>query len=493
MKLTHVLRWITLWRTEGRTSIKSIGSVDTSSVWFYPDPWNQVSKSRLALASISSGALLVGAVVTGVTLTHHAKSWTKVYSSGSYVGLVPNRRSVLNAISRVAIGYHVNVSFAPVHTVAPRGYNWDTVASLPMQATAIQVAGKTLAYIATHDEATQVLNDVKSALLPKTVAKGADITFAQPVKLVSATVGVASVWSEATAVEHILHPNITAPSGRAVGLEAIVSTSLTKPTAHRINLPKLSSSSQNGSKVNNTNAASASEPAAFSLSSGVINPGAASEGSTPLVSLKVSETVAKTVKFAPPVHYINDSSLASGQDKVLKSGKPGVADERVHLEFINGALQQSTVVSRRVVASPVTEVVDKGTNNGIASGTWIWPSPYTDITSPFGWRILFGAPNYHPGVDIGCPIGTPIYATNDGVVEQAGWNNGGYGNWVLLNNGNGIQTVFGHMTKVAVSAGQTVHKGEVIGYSGETGFATGPHLHYEVRVNGTAVNPAPYM
>ena len=492
MKLTHVPRWLTVRRTEGRTSVKSIGSVDTSSVWFYPDPWRQVSKSRLLLASLSSTALLIGAVTAGVSLTHRAQSWTRVYSNGSYVGLVPNRRSVLNAISRVAIGYHVNVSFMSVHTVMPRGYNWDRVASLPTQATAIQVGGKTLAYTATYDGAKQVLNDVKSALLPKTMSKNADIRFVDPVKFVPTTVGLANVWSEAAVVEHILHPNLTASSGRSIGLEAIVATSLTQPTPRRFNFPNVSSFSQINSVTNNPSAATASQPAAFIVSSSPSDAGIGT-GSAPFVSLKVSETVSKTVKLAPPVHYINDSALAQGKDKVVRPGKAGIADERVHLEFINGGLRQSTVVSRRVVTGPVTEVVDKGTNDGIAYGTWIWPSPYTDITSGFGWRILFGAPNYHPGVDIGCPIGTPIYATNDGVVLQAGWNNGGYGNWVLMSNGNGIETVYGHMSKVAVSAGETVHKGEIIGYSGETGFATGPHLHYEVRVNGTAVNPAPYM
>ena len=213
----------------------------------------------------------------------------------------------------------------------------------------------------------------------------------------------------------------------------------------------------------------------------------------PLLSVQVNETVMATVPLNPKVRYIDDNSLAVGVDKVVHNGTPGKAREKLRLRFVNGRLMTKTVLSKKVLRQSVTQVEDRGTNTGIESGSWVWPSPYTDITSGFGWRILFGSPNFHPGYDIGCPIGIPIYATNNGVVEQAGWNSGGYGIWVLINNGNGIQTVFGHLSRVAVSPGQVIAKGQVIGYSGDTGDSTGPHLHYEVRVNGTAVNPGPYM
>ncbi|MCR5177130.1 MAG: peptidoglycan DD-metalloendopeptidase family protein [Anaerovibrio sp.] len=120
----------------------------------------------------------------------------------------------------------------------------------------------------------------------------------------------------------------------------------------------------------------------------------------------------------------------------------------------------------------------------------IWPAS-GDVSSPYGLR--WNGSDFHPGIDIANDIGTPIMAAADGVVTVAGWNSGGYGNMVDIDHGNGIMTRYGHAQQVVVSAGQTVKKGQIIAYMGSTGYSTGPHLHYEVRVNGQAVNPAAYM
>jgi len=112
------------------------------------------------------------------------------------------------------------------------------------------------------------------------------------------------------------------------------------------------------------------------------------------------------------------------------------------------------------------------------------------ITSPFGYRTdpVLGGSRLHAGVDIGASSGTPIKAAGDGVVVMAGWN-GGYGNFTLIDHGGGLATGYGHQSRIGVSIGQHVSTGEVIGYVGSTGASTGPHLHWEVRVNGTPVDP----
>jgi len=112
------------------------------------------------------------------------------------------------------------------------------------------------------------------------------------------------------------------------------------------------------------------------------------------------------------------------------------------------------------------------------------------ITSPFGYRNdpVLGGNRLHAGVDIGASSGTPIKAAGDGVVVMAGWN-GGYGNFTLIDHGGGLATGYGHQSRIGVSIGQHVSTGEVIGYVGSTGASTGPHLHWEVRVNGTPVDP----
>ena len=120
----------------------------------------------------------------------------------------------------------------------------------------------------------------------------------------------------------------------------------------------------------------------------------------------------------------------------------------------------------------------------------IWPAR-GDVSSPYGLR--WGGSDFHPGIDIANDAGTPIVATADGVVTTAGWNAGGYGNMVDIDHGNGVMTRYGHAQQVVVSAGQHVRKGQVIAYMGSTGFSTGPHVHYEVRVNGQAVNPVSYL
>ena len=120
----------------------------------------------------------------------------------------------------------------------------------------------------------------------------------------------------------------------------------------------------------------------------------------------------------------------------------------------------------------------------------IWPTTGV-VSSPYGLR--WGGTDFHPGMDIANDMGTPIVATADGVVEYAGWNSGGYGNMVDINHGNGIMTRYGHASQVVVSAGQQVKRGQLIAYMGSTGFSTGPHVHYEVHVNGNRVNPISYL
>lgn len=133
-------------------------------------------------------------------------------------------------------------------------------------------------------------------------------------------------------------------------------------------------------------------------------------------------------------------------------------------------------------------------NTMLARTPSIWPL-YGLITSTYGWRTNpFGGSGSesHDGVDIAAPYGTAIRATADGKVEQAGWN-GSYGISVTLYHRDGIETLYGHMSRTIVSAGQTVKKGQVIGYEGATGRATGAHCHYQVMINGTAVNPMTYL
>jgi murein DD-endopeptidase MepM/ murein hydrolase activator NlpD len=119
----------------------------------------------------------------------------------------------------------------------------------------------------------------------------------------------------------------------------------------------------------------------------------------------------------------------------------------------------------------------------------------TNFTSGFGIRSdpFRGRAAMHAGIDLAGPIGTPIYATADALVGRSEYNSGGYGNLVELDHGHGIQTRYGHLSKSLVTAGQRVKRGDMIGLMGSTGRSTGSHLHYEVRIDGKAVNPVPFL
>lgn len=123
------------------------------------------------------------------------------------------------------------------------------------------------------------------------------------------------------------------------------------------------------------------------------------------------------------------------------------------------------------------------------SGQFIWPMNGT-ITSPFCERRSWES--CHPGIDIAAPTGTPIRAAGGGTVQIAGWV-GGYGNYVCIAHGGGVSTCYGHQSAIRVSVGQRVSQGQVVGLCGSTGFSTGPHLHFEVRVNGAVTNPMNWL
>jgi len=182
--------------------------------------------------------------------------------------------------------------------------------------------------------------------------------------------------------------------------------------------------------------------------------------------------------------------LVSSRDKLAttRAGKS-------HALVVTKAQEQSEIQESQAIQAASAAIAAKLQAGSSSSGPaaapsaagFIWPVS-GPITSPFGmrWGTL------HPGIDIGVPTGTPIHAAAAGTVVYCGWEEG-YGNLVVIDHHNGLATAYGHQTRVAVSCGQNVSQGEVIGYSGCTGFCTGPHVHFEVRVNGAPVDPLGYL
>ena len=174
--------------------------------------------------------------------------------------------------------------------------------------------------------------------------------------------------------------------------------------------------------------------------------------------------------------------------KAAEEAARRAAEEAERQRQLQQQQQQQQQQQTTTPAAPSTPTYTTGT------GSMIWPTPSCHIiTSEFGWRIhpIYGTSKYHSGVDIGASYGAAILAADSGTVITAGWVSG-YGNCVVISHGNGVTTLYGHMSSIAVSSGQSVSQGQTIGYVGATGNVTGPHLHWEVSVNGERQNPLNY-
>lgn len=204
-----------------------------------------------------------------------------------------------------------------------------------------------------------------------------------------------------------------------------------------------------------------------------------------------------SVKYETTVK--KDSSKKAGYEKVLTQGSNGTNRTVKEVTYLNGQAVSEPKVSTTVVKAPVTEVVVVGTKN-----VYVTSAPQNAAYSGFKWPLGVkgvitgeynerrGSGKYHAGVDFGVPVGTGVIAVKSGTVEAVGYDSD-YGYYVLIDHGNGLKTRYAHNKTNTVSKGQTVSAGQLIALSGNSGRSTGPHLHFEVIVNGTRTNPGYYI
>ncbi|MDU1128284.1 murein hydrolase activator EnvC family protein [Veillonella sp.] len=186
---------------------------------------------------------------------------------------------------------------------------------------------------------------------------------------------------------------------------------------------------------------------------------------------------------------------------VLQKAQNDRATAMQAIEELNASSAQvSAMLKERQAARAAAAAAAQSSGGQGASDNWVqgtgqlgWPVS-GEITSPYGYRVhpIWGTTIYHSGIDIGVDEGTPVHAADGGVVVWSGWM-GGYGYAVVIDHGNGLSTLYGHNSELAVDEGQSVAKGQVISYAGSTGNSTGPHVHFEVRVNGDPVDPMGYL
>lgn len=195
--------------------------------------------------------------------------------------------------------------------------------------------------------------------------------------------------------------------------------------------------------------------------------------------------------YEAEIIYVDNDSWYTNQTKVLQEPSAGHRRVIAMVSYRNNEEVERQIIKEEVVMEAVPKIVERGT---IIPPTYIKPITGGRLSSGFGRRSAptKGASTYHRGVDWATPVGTAVMASSAGTVSKAGWGRG-YGYVVYIDHADGRQTRYGHLSKVLVSVGQKVSQGDKIALSGNTGVSTGPHVHFEILINGTQVNPMDYL
>ena len=190
------------------------------------------------------------------------------------------------------------------------------------------------------------------------------------------------------------------------------------------------------------------------------------------------------------VIYIDNDEWYTNQTEVIQQPVTGYRKVVADITYRNAELINTDILYEDVTVKPVAKIVKRGTK---IPPTYVYPV-WGRLSSGFGRRKApkKGASTYHKGVDLAVPIGTAVMASRGGTVTRAGWGSG-YGYCVYIQHPDGVSTRYGHLSKVLVKVGQTVSQGEKIALSGNTGVSTGPHLHFEILIGGSQVNPLNYL
>lgn len=220
-------------------------------------------------------------------------------------------------------------------------------------------------------------------------------------------------------------------------------------------------------------------------------------GAQSFLQVQYSITLVENEEVPYTTNKTNDDNLTYGVQKTTQKGVNGIDEVTYSYTYVDGVLQGRTELSRVRTLEPVTEeisvgtyVASEGANYMPGSGALLFP---IDGSGYKGMSRGFTGVYAHNGLDLRGYVGTPIYAAQSGVVTLARYTSTGYGIYCMINHGGGMSTLYGHCSGLAVSSGQYVQQGQLIAYVGSTGNSTGPHCHFEVIINGTRVDPAPYL
>ncbi len=211
-----------------------------------------------------------------------------------------------------------------------------------------------------------------------------------------------------------------------------------------------------------------------------------------LVTQIATVVESRVAQIEPSRKYVDDNSLYVGEEQLVEKGEPGELFLTERVVYRNGRDVVRDIEFEEVLCEAADDVYRRGTKPlppQLAKSTLMRPLRSYRVTSRFGPRRRLG---YHYGIDLKVPTGTPVYAAEAGVVTTSGYR-GARGRLIVIDHGNGLETYYEHNSKLLVEVGQRVSKGQKICLSGNTGRSTGPHLHFEIKLNGVSVNPEKYL
>jgi len=439
---------------------------------------------------LASFAIFIITVAGGAGICNHYLGYSYSYN-GQYLGIVKNKEDVLKITGlvqralteensvQVNLDQDKDITFHRVSLVGkPQVDNSEEVlqrltyvGDVNVKAYSITVNGKHAAIVANKQTADSVLTSLKQEYIKpskNTVVEKSN--FVQDVQIKPVNADLQNLQKADTA-KQILQ------TGAVVERTYVV-----KPDQTLADLAKASNTT---------------EDAIIKLNPGIDpkKPEAGAEvkveEQAPLVTLNTQELVTYNEKIPFQVIEKKSDKLYKGDQKIETKGVEGIKVITARVEKQNGEEYSNSPLVEKVESEPSTQVVLVGTQKRpptIGDGHFIWPVPYHAISSPFGPR--WGS--FHEGIDLPCPVGTPVKAGDGGTVYFAGYQ-GARGNVVMIDHQNGMTSYYEHNSVLLVKAGDKVYKGQEIALSGSTGHSTGPHCHFQINVNGTPVNPVPYL
>ncbi|GAX90812.1 M23 family metallopeptidase [Effusibacillus lacus] len=440
---------------------------------------NQLGKTftvrKTAAAAVLVTLTALGAMAISETVGNTG-TYYKVFVDGQYVGDVKDPNFVYEKISSLGEKLNATVSLVPIHRNRDHRSNEAEVSlaindAMNPQASAVMISvdGKDVAAVSDEAAARAVIEQLKAKFASGDSAVK-EVKIMQVIDFQTTRVNRDEVRSVDSVVDMLLQTKEKPKKYLVSRGESLWTIAARNQTS----VDKLLAANP---QIKNENALQEGQEIAINKVE-------------PLVTVETVEEVTRTVPIEFETETRFDDSLNKGVEVVVTEGQAGEKVQKVQIRKKNGKVYAEVVLNEQIIKEKVNKVVRMGTKGAtVASGDWVWPVASRTISSPYGeWR----GRSQHLAVDISAPTGTAVFASNNGRVTYAGWD-GAYGNTVRVSHGNGVVSVYAHLSSISVSVGQQVDKGQVIGGVGSTGNSTGPHLHYEVRVNGVPVNPSPYM